>query len=99
MSDDRLLIDELWGDKPRPVDGFNDGDEFYFRSRWSDWDVAVSNDPAVDPSDGHHDRLAFYREGEYGDGPYGASYMPLHIAEFIIRWCSRDYLIEKRDRI
>jgi hypothetical protein len=99
MPEDRLIIDYLEGEAPVQSLGSIDGDEYYFRSRWDEWDFAVTDDPRFDPIDGIFDQLAFYREGSYGKDPYDASYMPVRIAEFIIRLCSREYLTLKRSRM
>jgi hypothetical protein len=73
------------------------GYEFYFRSRFEDWYFAVSESPDIDAVDidEPNRRFLFLLEGQYGTGPFDASYMPLEFAAQLIRKCASEYVQAK----
>ena len=74
------------------------GRDFYFRSRHEHWEFAVSESPDIDPADLFPDanrECLFLREGQYGQGRFAASYMPLDVAAQIIERCAREYAESK----
>lgn len=87
-----LIIDTLGGLCPVQGEGTIDGVPFYFRARWDGWDIGVGDDPvgiAMCCVEGWH------RDGQWGDSPYGAGYMPLSVAQDIIERCAKEYQNER----
>ncbi|MBK6579361.1 MAG: hypothetical protein IPG17_24865 [Sandaracinaceae bacterium] len=84
-----------------PVQGWGTcrGHAWYFRARWGDWEVIVSegttnggDGPAVFDLDS---ASAFRRDGGYGDERYDASYMPVAEARYFIVSALREFMDER----
>lgn len=56
--------------------GICDGFKWYFSAKYGSWSLAVAIDAAVDPADIDDESGGFFKEAPYGDGRYGASWMP-----------------------
>lgn len=90
QGDKNLRIEYLGGECPVQAEGTVDGKPFYFRARGNFWSFALSEDTTISSPD--EDTADFYVEEEYGDTPYEAGYMPIEVAESIIRRCAEEYL-------
>lgn len=75
-----LKIDWLGGNCPVQAEGTVCGKPFYFRARWEHWSFRVGTDPIGNPE--------WLREGEWGDGPFAAGWMPEDEARKIIERCA-----------
>lgn len=78
-----LQIDSIGGPCPVQAEGMVDGVPFYFRARYAEWQMAIGHD-AVGIACGDP---GWMREGEWGDGPHDAGYMPLEVARELIDQC------------
>ena len=56
--------------------GICDGFKWYFSAKYGSWSLAVATDPTMDPADIDDESGGFFKEALYGDGRYGASWMP-----------------------
>lgn len=93
-TDPRVRLESLDGNCP--VQGVGDvaGKGLYFRARHRNWTFAVARRLGEDGADVYDASQGFYREGEYGEGPHDAGYMPYDHAESIIRRCLEEYFAE-----
>jgi hypothetical protein len=84
---------------PVQAEGTIAGKRFYFRSRHEEWTFSVSENQEIDPVDiisaDDAKGKGFFLEGRYGMSAFDASYMPLDIADKIIRECADAYLQTK----
>jgi hypothetical protein len=96
MSESKLQIDWLGGNAPVQGEGTVAGRPFYFRARGQRWSFAVTEEPGADPASiwSVEDAMGsgFYMEGEYGERPFEASWMPEEDARRIIEECAAVYL-------
>lgn len=88
-----LVIDTLGGMCPVQAEGTIDGVPFYFRARGEHWKFSAGIDP-VKISLGWAE--GFFREEEWGDGPFSAGYMPLDEAQKIIEKCAAEFQQERK---
>ena len=91
--DSRGLTMHVTGtEAPVQIKGTIDGVPFYFRARWDAGEFGAGDDPIDVIIDGGT-RGDFYRSGSYdprGDG-FGASYMPLDLAEQLVLLCADEF--------
>jgi hypothetical protein len=84
---------------PVQAEGTIAGKRFYFRSRDQEWTFSVSESQEIDPVEITSAEDAkgegFFIAGRYGVRAFDASYMPLDIADKIIRECVDAYLRTK----
>jgi hypothetical protein len=88
---DYLIINELGGVCPVQGYGTVGGLPFYFRARHEYWCFCVAKTPDGDPISVWSERDGFYREADWGDGQFAASWMPVAEAERIIRECAEQH--------
>lgn len=81
-----IEITEIGGACPVQAEGTIDGNPFYFRARWDDWEFVVSQ-PGTDPVQVLIDGNGFYREGEHPN----AGRMSVEEARDIIEQCAAEY--------
>jgi len=82
---------------PVQAEGTIDEHPFYFRSRHDAWTFAVASDEKGDPVEIYSSSQGFFREANYGDDQFSASYMPLNDAREIIARCAKEF-VEERDK-
>ena len=79
-----IIIHSLNGDAPVQGEGSFHNFKWYFRARFGHWELSLSIDPKITPSEIQHNVNGYYKEGVYKDGKYDASYMPLDEARSFI---------------
>ena len=89
-----LEIESLGGYCPCQGEGFIDGLPFYFRARYEYWGMSIANFPDQDPIDADLG-YGWYREEEWGNGPYQAGYMEPSEALEIIKECVTQFRKER----
>ena len=73
---EQLSVGQGWG----TCDGFR----WYFRAKYGSWCLALATDRSLDPVAVDDESEGFYKEELYGDGRYGASWMPDEEARYFI---------------
>jgi len=84
MSDPAIEIDYIGGNCPVQAEGRIGNVPWYFRARGQSWSMGIGGEPICGP----HVRF----DGEYGDNPYAAGWMPQYVALEIIADCIRRYV-------
>src|SRR3712207_2996748 len=82
---------------PVQAEGTLAGRPFYFRARWDEWTVAVSERPGVDPAEldpAPGEDRGWVRAGKFG-GRYEGSHLSAPEADRIIRECAAAYLSDR----
>lgn len=74
-----LVIDTSGGNCPLQIEGTIDGVEFYFRARGRRWTMGIGGDVVIAPD--------WSMSGPWGEGAYGAGWMPEHIGQAIVAKC------------
>ena len=83
-----LQIEHIGGYCPVQAEGTVNGSPFYFRARGKRWSMNIGDDPVG---------IALGKKGWHREETYeGAGYMPLDIAEHIIRECAEQFTNENR---
>lgn len=78
----------IGGNCPVQAEGIIGGKPFYFRARGEHWSMEIGYDSkSSEPAE-------WYKEEEWGDGPYDAGWMPEEDAINIIERCATEYLNE-----
>lgn len=84
MTDPAIEIDMLGGNCPVQGEGTIGSEPWYFRARGQSWTLGIGGEPVCNP------RVLF--DGEYGDTPYSAGWMPQYVALEIIADCFRRFI-------
>lgn len=82
-----LKLEWLGGNCPVQAEGTISGKPFYFRARGEHWTLGIGADPVGEPE--------WFREREWGDGPFSAGWMPENDAKRFIDECAADYVAGK----
>ena len=83
-GDPAIEIDYIGGICPVQAEGMIGNVKWYFRARGQSWSMRVGGDPICRPD------VCF--DGDYGDNPYAAGWMPQYVALEIIADCLRRYV-------